>query len=301
MWSWSWAIRTNNAEVSAPWSHPGSSWPLGTLAVLIAAVVAGGVGVGSEILSPGLTLDLISLWPGLVPAALAAILVSFRRAWRRRLGALPQLLALSWLALGVAAHLDGWPPLPSSAAELAGPENGYATGSLEVHLDGLLEVAAGEDTLLYQVGFIRLGGEIGLAEAEEVILDEAIAVALQDSGTTSFFSYAGWRVALSSRPVWSLDLDGEIGADLTGLQISGVSAGGSGWLRLGSFDTPTPLEITRGDFEVTVPAATPVTITGNAQVPESWVEVDGGYRAPVGGDGLVITVAEGASVSIIEA
>ena len=288
--------------MSAPWSHPGSSWPLGTLAVLIAAVVAGGVGVGSEILSPGLALDLISLWPGLVPAALAAVLVTLRRAWRRRLGALPQLLALTWLALGVAAHLDGWPPLPSSAAELAGPEDNYTTGSLEIHLDGLLEVTTGgADGMLYEVGFIRLGGDVGLAEAEEVILEEAIAVALQDSGTTPFFSYAGWRVSLSSEPVWSLDLEGEIGADLTELQISGMSAGGSGWLRLGSFDTPTPLEITRGDFEVTIPAATPVTITGDAQVPEGWVVVDGGYRAPVGGDGLIITVAEGASVFIIEA
>ena len=287
--------------MSAPWGHPGSSWPLGTLAILVAAFVAGGVGVGSQILSPGLALDLISLWPALVPAALAAILVTLRRAWRRRLGALPQLLALTWLALGVAAHLDGWPPLPSSAAELAGPEDGYTTGSLEVHLDGLLEVAAGEDSMLYEVGFIRLGGEIGLAEAEEVILDEAIAVALQDSGTTPFFSYAGWRISLSSQPVWSLDLEGEIGADLTGLQISGLSAGGRGWLRLGSFDTPTPLDITKGTFEVTIPAATPVTITGNAQVPADWVVVDGGYRAPVGGDGLVITVAGGASVFIIEA
>ena len=287
--------------MSAPWSHPGSNWPLGTLAILIAAVVAGGVGVGSEVLSPGLVLDLISLWPGLVPAALAAVLVSLRRAWRRRLGALPQLLTLTWLALGVAAHLDGWPPLPSSAAELAGPENGFTTGSLEVHLDGLIEVAAGENAALYEVGFIRLGGEIGLAEAEEVVLDEAIAVAVQDSGTTQFFRYAGWRLSLSPQPVWSLDLEGEIGADLTGLQISGVSAGGGGWLRLGTFDTSTPLEITRGDFEVTVPATTPVTITGNAQVPEDWVAVDGGYRAPVLGDGLVITVAEGASVFIIEA
>jgi hypothetical protein len=287
--------------MSAPWSHPGSSWPLGTLAILIAAVVAGGVGIGSEILSPGLALDLISLWPGLVPVVLAVVLVTWRRAWRRRLGALPQLLALTWLALGVAAHLDGWPPLPSSAAELAGPENGYTTGSLEVHLEGLLEVAAGESAVLYEVGFIRLGGAIGLAEAEEVTIDEAISVALQDSGTTPFFSYAGWRVSLSSQPVWSLDLEGEIGADLTGLQISGVSAGGGGWLRLGPFDTPTPLEITRGNFDVTVPLAAPVTVTGNAQVPEDWIAVDGGYRAPVVGDGLVITVADGASVFIIEA
>jgi len=271
------------------------------VAILAAAIVAGGVGVGSAILSPGLALDLISLWPGLAPAAIAVIVVSIRRAWRRRLGALPQLLALTWLALGVAAHLDGWPPLPSSAAELAGPESVYQSGSLEVHLDGLLEVAAGEGVPLYEVGFIRLGGEVGLAEAEEVTIEEAISVALHDGGTTPFFRYAGWRVSLSSQPIWSLDLEGKIGADLTGLQISGMSAGGSGWLRLGSFDTPTPLEITRGDFEVTVPAATPVTITGDAEVPLSWMAVDGGYRAPAVGDGLVITVVEGASVFIIEA
>lgn len=287
--------------MSAPWSHPGSSWPLGTLAVLVAVIVAGGVGVGSSILSPGLALDLISLWPGLVPAAIAAIVVSLRRAWSRRLGALPQLLALTWLALGVAAHLDGWPPLPSSAAELAGPSDTYESSALEVHLDGLLEVTAAESIPLYEVGFIRLGGAVGLAEAEEVTLEEAISVALHDAGTTPFFQYAGWRLTLSDQPIWNLDLEGEIGADLTGLQLSGISAGGGGWLRLGSFNTTTPLEITDGDFEVTVPVSSPVTITGEAQVPPTWIAVDGGYRAPAGGDGLVITVAEGASVFIIEA
>jgi hypothetical protein len=44
-----------------------------------------------------------------------------------------------------------------------------------------------------------------------------------------------------------------------------------------------------------------VFVTGEAHVPPTWVAVDGGYRAPTEGEGLVISIIEGASVSIIEA
>lgn len=287
--------------MSAPWSRPNSSWPLGSLAVLVAVLVAGGVGVTSAILSPGLALDLVSLWPGLVPAVIALVVVSLRRGWRRRLGALPQLLTLSWLALGLAAHVDGWPLLPSSAAELKGPANTFASSSLEVHLGGRLEVSAGGDPELYVVEFIRLGGEVGVVEAEEVSLEDSISVALQDSGTTPFFRYAGWRISLSTQSTWNLDLGGEIGADLTGLLLSDVTADGGGWLRLGSYTLTTPIELRGGSFAVTVPANSAVRIMGEARVPPTWVAINGGYRAPTAGEGLVISVVEGASLSIIEA
>lgn len=287
--------------MSAPWSRSSSGWPLGSLAVLLAVFVAGGVGVASAILSPGLALDLISLWPGLIPALIGVVVVSFRRAWQRRAGAMPQLLVLSWLALGVAAHADGWPPLPSSAAELEGPDDTFASSSLEVHLIGRLELTAGDDPHLYAVEFIRRGGEVGVAEAEEVTLEESISVALHDAGTTPFFRYAGWHISLSTQPTWNLNLGGVIGADLRGLLLSDVSAAGNGWLRLGSYSTTTSLELSDGPFEVTIPALSPVIISGQAQVPPTWVAVDGGYRAPTDGEGLVISVTEGASVSIIEA
>jgi hypothetical protein len=274
---------------------------LGSLAVLVAVLVAGGVGVASAILSPGLALDLISLWPGLVPAVIALLVVGVRHGWRRRLGAMPQLLTLSWLALGVAAHIDGLPLLPSSAAELEGPANNFTLSSLEVHLVGRLEVTAGGDPELYAVEFIRLGGAVGVAEAEEVSVEETIAVALQDSGTTPFFRYAGWRISLSTQSTWNLDLGGAIGADLTGLLLSEVTADGGGWLRMGSYTLTTPIELRGGAFEVTVPASSAVRILGEARVPPSWVVINGGYRAPTDGEGLVISVVEGASLSIIEA
>ncbi len=287
--------------MSAPWSHSNSSWPLGSLAVLVAVLIAGGVGVASAILSPGLALDLISLWPGLIPALIAVVVVSIRRAWTRRIGAMPQLLALTWLAMGVAAHIDGWPPLPSSAAQLEGPINTFTSSSLDVELSGQLEVSAADSPELYAVEFIRLGGRVGVAEAEEISLEESISVAIHDAGTTPFFRYAGWRISLSTRTTWNLDLEGAIGADLTGLVLSDVAATGGGWLRFGSYTTTTPLELRGGTFEVTVPAHSAVRITGEAQVPDTWVVVNGGYRAPIEGEGLVISVIEGASVFIIEA
>ncbi len=288
--------------MTAPWSRPRSVWPLGVAAFLAAGLVAGGLGVATSVLSPGLGLDLLSLWPGLIPAVVAAVVVAFRRAWGRRFGALPSLLAVSWLALGVAAHLDGWPPLPSSAAELSGPPTIDATVALAVRLEGELAVSASEGADLYRVAFIRQGGEVGIPQAAETTTGESLAVELSDGGATPWHRYAGWRLTLSSQPKWDLRLAGEpLEADLTGFHLLSLVAEGGGWLSLPSPEGGVEARLSGGAYEVVVTPSTPVVITGAATVPATWQPIEGGYRSPGGDDGWVISVAPGATVLIIEA
>ena len=46
--------------------------------------------------------------------------------------------------------------------------------------------------------------------------------------------------------------------------------------------------------------SSPVRVIGDARVPASWEQLDDGFRSPVGDGGWVITVAEGATVSVRE-
>lgn len=287
--------------MGAPWSRPGSLWPRGAGGLLLAAMVAGGVGVATSVLSPGLGLDLLSLWPGLVPAVVSALVVTWRRGWRRRFGALPSLLALSWLALSVAAHLDGWPPLPSSSAELSGPPARNSAVSLALEVEGLVEMRASEAAALYHVHFIRRGGEVGLPRAVETTVGDQLEVELTDGGSTAWFRFAGWRVDLSSASDWEISIYAEeLQADLTGLHVSNITADGGGWVALPSPGEGAEAMFTGGRFDVQVPESTPVTVLGNAVVPQDWDLIDGGFRAPITGDGWVIEVGEGAAVRIVE-
>lgn len=287
--------------MTAPWSRFGSVWPRGAAGILLAALVAGGVGVATSVLSPGLGLDLFSLWLGLLPALVAALVVTLRRAWRRRFGALPSLLALSWLALSVAAHLDGWPPLPSSSAELRGPAADESPVSLTLEVEGELEVAASNHSDLYQVQFIRRGGEVGVPQAVETTVGDQMEIELTDTGGSVWYRYAGWQLVLSSTPDWALSFSArELQADLSALRISSIDAEGAGWVALPPPGEGAEASLTGGRFDVLIPDSTPVTVLGNAIVPPDWEQIDGGFRAPIDGDGWLIEVGEGAAVRIIE-
>jgi hypothetical protein len=265
-------------------------------------MTATAVGMAGSVLSTGFGLDLISLWPGLVPAAVAALVVTLRKAWRRRFGGLPSLLALTWLGLAMAAHLQGWTPLPSSTAELTGPSTTDAVVSLEANLDGVLEVGPSALTSLYEVRFIRQGGGVGVPTARETTAGSDLTVELVDSGTTPWFRYSGWQLGLSTAPSWALDLSGRsLAADLASLSLTSLATEGEGWVRLGHVDAPASFLVRSGELEVSIPPLTPVAVTGAALVPASWEEVDGTHRSPSEGPGWTISVADGASVRIVEA
>lgn len=283
--------------MSDAWERPVSGWPVGAWAMAGMLPVAAGVGISANVLSPGLALDLISLWPGLLPVVVALVIVGVKKAWRRRTGALPPLLLITWLALGLSAHIAALDPLPSSSADLIGPTEFPDHVTLAAHSPGLLEVRVNDRGAIYRVGFVRLGGQIGIARAEEVSTALGLTVSIDDAGATEWFRYAGWTLDLAPRTQWNLSLGGELGGDLTGLDLGSVSLDGQGELTLGPTGHPVPMAV-RGSFEFLIPGGVAARVVGNADVPSGWLTTADGFRSPVDGEGWVISAAAGSSVVI---
>jgi hypothetical protein len=259
--------------------------------------IVAGIGISANVLSPGLALDLISLWPGLLPVAVALVIVAAKKAWRRRMGALPPLLIITWIALVVSAHIAALEPLPSSSADLIGPADVPDHVTLVAHSPGVLDVRVNDRGTIYRVGFVRLGGQIGIARAEEVSTAFGLTVSIGDAGPTEWFRYAGWTLDLAPNTQWNLSLGGELEGDLTGLDLGSVSLDGNGELTLGPTDHPVPVAV-RGDFDLRIPVTGAARVVGSADVPNGWLTTADGFRSPVEGEGWVISVAAGSSVVI---
>jgi hypothetical protein len=262
------------------------------------------IGISSTVLSPGIVLDAISLWPGALPAIVALVIVAVRKVWGRRAGASPPLFLISWMVLTGAAHLGGWGPLPSSSADIAGPTSAPGAISMSVHPQGRLELSvldeAANGTPVYRVGFVRLGGEVGIPAAEEVTNQTGLAVVVRDTGTTPWFRYGGWRLELGTHTQWNLSLGGEITGSLVGLDLASLAIDGGGTIKLGSAGHVVPI-VVRGNVSLIVPVGVPVQVVGAAEVPVSWETTDSGTKAPATGEGWLISVAEGATLVIKEA
>ena len=283
--------------MSDAWERPVSGWPVGAWAMAGMLPIVGGIGISANVLSPGLALDLISLWPGLLPVVVALVIVAIKKAWRRRMGALPPLLIITWIALAVSAHIAALEPLPSSSADLIGPTEVPDHVTLAAHSPGVLEVRVNDRGTIYRVGFVRLGGQIGIARAEEVTTAFGLTVSIGDAGPTEWFRYAGWTLDLAPRTQWNLSLGGELEGDLTGLDLGSVSLDGNGELTLGPTDHPVPMAV-RGEFDLRIPGDVAARVVGSADVPNGWVTTADGFRSPVDGEGWVISAAAGSSVVI---
>lgn len=290
--------------MTEPWGRPINGWPVGAWVMAGTFPIAVTVGISATVLSPGLVLDAISLWPGVIPALIALGVVAIRKAWRTRTGALPPLLLLTWMVLAAGAHLAAWRPLPSSSAEIAGPNATADSITMTVHPQGRLEVSViGQDQAggpVYRIGFVRLGGGVGVPVADEVSNQTGLTVSIRDSGTTPWFRYGGWRIELAPQTQWNLSLGGDITGSLVGLDLASLSIEGSGAIRLGSAGHLVPLAV-RGNLSLTIPAGAPARVVGGAQVPDDWENTPGGSTAPVPGEGWLISVADGATLVIIEA
>ena len=283
--------------MSDAWERPVSGWPVGTWAMAGMLPVVAAIGIFSDVLSPGLALDLISLWPGLLPAVVAVAVVAIRKAWSRRMGALPPLLIITWMALAVAAHIAALEPLPSSSADLIGPSQFPDQVTLAAHSPGILDVRVSDRGTIYRVGFVRLGGQTGIARAEEVSTALGLTVTIGDAGPSDFFRYAGWTLDLAPVTQWNLSLGGDVDGDLTGLDLGSVSLEGRGQLKLGPTDHPVPMAV-RGTFRFQIPGGVAARVVGSADVPTGWLTTADGFRSPVDGEGWIISAAAGSSVEI---
>ena len=266
--------------------------PIFALTVIL-GVTAGGV------LSRSLLLDLLAWWPVWLAITLLTVLARRRQLGRMRLSGLIPLLASAALIAFTAGHVYGWMVMPSAAQELNGPLADSATvAALSAGVDGDLRVGEGA-SLLYEVGPVRRGGDIGIPEAVEQVRESAISIILQEPSDPGFHSFSGWDILLSAIPAWSLTLEGHIEADLSGLRMTGLVLSGDGLVTLGLVESSTPASVS-GAFELVVPSGFPVRILGAATVPATWEQLSDGWRSPASGEGWVISVREGSSLSIAE-
>lgn len=278
----------------------GSGRGVPRLWLLPIGVLIGMLGVSAvDILSRSLFLDLAAWWPVWLAFIVLALLGHGGRVGRVKLAGLVPLLATAALLVFLAGHLEGWSVMPSSSPRLIGPTaEGSTKAALTARIAGTLQIATGAD-FLYEVEPVRLGGEIGVPEAVEQVEESFISVLLEPPSDPGFYVFAGWDIFLSATPTWNLALEGEIDADLGGLQITGLVLGGDGVVRLGRVVQQTPASI-MGEFELIVPDDVAVRVVGLAVVPETWQQLSDGWRSPTPGDGWVISVADGSSLSVTD-
>ncbi|MEA1903464.1 MAG: hypothetical protein U9N56_08065 [Actinomycetota bacterium] len=247
--------------------------------------------------SRSLLLDLAAWWPVWLFLLILIFVARGRRIGKVRTSGLVPLMATAALGLFVYAHVAGWSAMPSASRNLVGPEVvAESSAALSARIDGVLVIGADSEHL-YQVSAIRQGGDVGMAEAVEQTQGGAVSVALEEPAESGFYEFAGWDVELSPEPVWSLTLDGEVDADLAGLDISSIQLGGSGEVRLGATDVAAPVDV-NGVFLLVIPDGVVARVVGKATVPTVWEQLSDGWRSPVSGVGWVISVAEGASLTV---
>lgn len=256
--------------------------------------VALGLGVVGRILSPTIVLDLVALWPmlGLVVPAVVLGLRGGRR-W-----ALPPLVVLTWLLVGVGLHLGSLTGLPSTAAAVEVDLGDASEGRLVLSAADLA-VSIGEGP--FTISPRPTGGTGGVPVVERVAGGSAVSLAVSDDVERSvWFRFGSWDVDVPSSISWDMRVTAAtVDADLTDLTVSRVElVVDSGVVRLGTTTSSAVVEVD-GTMTVVVPSGSPVTVVGEADVPAGWSATDGGAASPADGVGWLIEVV-GGSVRISE-
>ena len=263
-------------------------------------VVAGVVFVtAAGWLSSSITLDFIAWWPLWILLIGLILLTRGRRIWRVRLSGIIPLVVTAALIVFTVGHVLGWPAMPSSSQRLVGPAAGSEPlAALSARVDGAISLTRGSG-FLYEVDPIRRGGEVGIPSATEQVQGSNVSILLEAPLDPGLYQFAGWDITLSDLPTWNLTLEGEIEADLGGLDMSGFQIFGSGRVILGQVATIVPATVA-GTFELVIPTGVPARIVGTAFVPESWDQLSDGARSSTPGDGWVISVPVGSVVTVSE-
>lgn len=266
--------------------------PVGALTVLLGVAASGR-------LSRSIVADLIAWWPVWLGLGITAYLLRDRKLGSFRAAGLVPLVALGFVFLFAWGHLAGWSIMPSASQRLVGPlPDGFTEASLAAGIDGRLEVHGGSD-YLYQVEPVMAGGGIGIPMATERVLGESVSITLEPPVDAGLYTYAGWQIGLSESPVWSLDLEGAIEADLRLVQLAELSVGGAGTVVLGEPSGERPVAV-GGSFRVVIPEGAPARVIGVASVPASWSPNEQGAVSPAGGEGWVLTVVGDATLTVSE-
>lgn len=269
------------------------AWILPVVAlVLILALTAIGV------FSRSIVIDLAAWWPVWLLLVIATFLARGRSWGRVRLGGLVAVLGVILLGLFVTGHILGWQAMPSASPQLVGPSpNAASTVALSARVQGKLDVHAVDTGFLYTVGPVRWGGEVGPPEAVEQVQGTNLTVRLDQVDDPGPYTFAGWDVALHQGPTWNLSLGGRIDGELSQLRLIGLQLDGEGRVSLGTAAESVVVNVS-GEFTISIPTGAPVRVVGEADVPADWVETGQGFESPAPGDGWVISVAEGALLTV---
>jgi hypothetical protein len=267
----------------APWL-----FLLGVAVLLAVAMLVGWM-------SPVAGLDIVSLWPLLVPVLILAVIVSIRK---KAVGTVPLYLA-SFMLFAAGVHYSEWQALPSASADITREIEGSATeGAVEADIDdGALVVSDDSGSALYTVRPLRAGGRLGPPAVVESGIDGRLQLVLVERPANAWFRFSGWVVRLSRSTRWDLSLRAaDLELDLSGLQIGRATLGGAGSIALPS-GAGGEL-VLDGEFRLTVAPGAVVQVVGVAVVPAGWSATEDGYRSPGAGPGWLVAVEPGSAVRI---
>lgn len=266
----------------------GRGFPRAWMLPIITLTAFMGVAVTGR-LSRSIVADLIAWWPVWIGLAAAAYLLRERKVGAVRIAGLIPLLAFGFVLLFIWGHLAGWSIMPSASQRLVGPSpDGVSGATLVAEIDGEVEIRSGSEEL-YRVEPIRHGGVIGIPAAIEETTGDELSITLEPPEDPGIYGYGGWDILLADSAVWDLRLSGAVDADLSELQIGGLSLDGAGSVSLGPPGGETSVTVV-GEYRLVVPVGAPVRVVGVASVPADWSLTSDGAVSPGLGDGWVVTV-----------
>jgi hypothetical protein len=265
--------------------------PLAMVAVILVLVAAG-------MMSRAIVVDFLAWWPVWLAVALVAFLGRRRRWGPIRVSGLIPLVAAAALLVFAVAYYSSWSLMPSASVRLRGPViEDVEAGSISIRIVGDLEMAPTSARRAYTAEPLRGGGQVGIPTATERVQGAAFSVSVAPDPEAGVYRFSGWRIGISNRIPWDLTLEGDLDADLRGLDVTELRVTGSGSVELGTTSGEVSVSVD-GPITVTIPATATARVIGEASVPGDWVREGDGWSSPGEGPGWVFSTSPGAGLTI---
>lgn len=279
-----------------------SIWPIWAWTMVAVVTVVVGLGTGVGVLSKTLLLDVVSFWPAFVVIALIfAALIPRLRKGAPRLSAVLPLLLLTYLGVTVALHVARWDELPSTSADVPGPEvAGVTDGRIELDLVGELVVRPADQPELYRILMLNRGGDTGAPSALEIITEPDASISVGQRENSGWFLCAGWDVKLSLAVTWEVEARADqVDINLAAVSSGGLTVKGDGDVVVGFVRPGSVIELD-GTIDLVVRDGDHIDLIGNAEVPDDWTTTGLGRSTPGPSDPFTVIVKDGAIVTITE-